>query len=842
MKKLTLLTTVLFFVITSFAQVKSPETFLGYKIGSRYTPHHKIVEYFQHVSQVAASVVKLQQYGETNEHRPLYLAFVSSQDNISNLENIRLNNLRLAHLAKDKVAPVENTPAIVWFSYNVHGSETSSSEAAMLTLFALVDPSNSQTKEWLKNTVVVIDPCLNPDGRERYVNWFTSVVGSSYNPEMISREHREPWPGGRTNHYNFDLNRDWCWQSQPESQQRVNQYNQWMPQVHVDFHEQGVNDPYYFAPAAQPYHEVLTKWQREFQLTIGKNNAKYFDKNNWLYFTKEIFDLLYPSYGDSYPLFNGAIGMTYEQAGGHAGGLEANTNEGDTLTLYDRAIHHYTSGLSTIETASLHASSLIKEFHKYFNDAVSGAIGEYKSYVIKNNPKDEERIIALIKLLDKNNIQYGTATGSNKGYNYGTKKEESFNIAAVDLVISASQPKAALVKVLFEPETRLVDSVTYDITAWALPYAYGLDAYASKQSINISGGKIMADPVNNDAKDAYGYIIRWQGVSSVKTIAQLLKKNIRLRFSQTAFEAGGQSFERGSVIVLKKGNEKFGNDLWKMTADICNSNNIKMHAVNSGMVDKGFDFGSDYVRLLNAPKVAMLTGEETNSNAAGEIWHFFDKEINYKINLINASDAGRIDWNRIDVLILPDGGYKFLSTKENSERFHQWIEAGGRVVALEAAVTQISKLEWSAIHLKNMSDSNNNAIVKDPYESLQKFDLRERDALTSGTPGSIFKVDIDNTHPLMFGYPKYYYTLKRDNAVYEFIKEGGWNTGVIKQDNQLTGYVGYKLNPKLKDGLLFGVQELGNGSITYLTDDVLFRDFWENGKLMFCNAVFFVGQ
>ena len=209
---------ILFLLATSLlAQPKSPEEFLGYKIGSRYTPHWKVVSYFQHIAQALPASVKMQQYGETNEHRPLYLAFVSSDEHIAKLETIRLNNLRLAGLAKDKAAPDENGPAIVWLSYNVHGNETSSSEASMLTLFSLVDPKNSQTKNWLKNTLVIIDPCVNPDGRDRYVNWFNSVVGTQYNPRLDAREHREPWPGGRTNHYNFDLNRDWAWQTQLES-------------------------------------------------------------------------------------------------------------------------------------------------------------------------------------------------------------------------------------------------------------------------------------------------------------------------------------------------------------------------------------------------------------------------------------------------------------------------------------------------------------------------------------------------------------------------------------------------------------------------------------------------
>jgi hypothetical protein len=827
-------------VLFAYTQVKSPEEFLGYKIGTRYTPHWKIVSYFQYVAQLLPQSVNLQQYGETNEHRPLYLTFISTEENINNLENIRLNNLRLAYLAKDKMVPSESAPAIVWLSYNVHGNETSSSEASLLTLFALVDPKNTQTKEWLKNTVVIIDPCINPDGRDRYVNWFNSVVGENYNPRLDSREHREPWPGGRTNHYNFDLNRDWAWQSQIESKQRVKVYNQWLPQVHVDYHEQGINQPYYFAPAAQPYHEVITQWQRDFQVTIGKNHAKYFDKNGWLYFTKEVFDLFYPSYGDTYPVYNGAIGMTYEQGGGGAGGLGVETDEGDTLTLYDRAIHHYTTSLSTVEISSLNAVQLVKEFRKFFNNAVAGLTGEYKTYVIKNNPKDAERITALTELLNKNDIQYGTGTGNGRGYNYHSGKEETFAITNGDIIISAAQPKAAMVKVLFEPQSKLVDSVTYDITAWSLPYTYSLTAYASKDRINANGA-LQAQMIQNNSSDAYGYVIRWQGVSSVKSVAQLLKQGIKLRFSEMPFEVSGQQFDRGSIIILKKGNEKFGNNLWSIAAKICDAANVKMAAVSTGMVDKGFDFGSSKVHPIKAPRVAMFTGEGIGSNAAGEVWFFFEQQLNYPVTLINANDFGRADWNKIDVLIMPDGNYRFLNEKSSADQFAQWIRNGGRVVALENAVLQLSKQDWSSVKLKK-EDDKDTAAKKNPYVALLTYENRERDGLPPTTPGSIYKVDIDNTHPLMYGYPNYYYTLKMDNNVYDFIKEGGWNTGVIKKDNQVAGFVGYKLKSKMKDGLLFGVQEMGRGSISYLSDNVLFRNFWENGKLMFCNAVFLVGQ
>src|SRR3954470_12303725 len=361
MKKLALAIGFLFWMFSAPAQLLSPQQFLGYPVGTHFTPCYKIDEYFKAVASAKPNMVKVEKYGQTYEGRDLMLAYIGLPENLQRLEEIRKNNLRLTGMLKDGVAPqITGIPAILWLSYNVHGNEPSSSEAAMLTLYTLVSDSNTQTKDWLKNLIVIIDPIENPDGRDRYVNWYNSAVSTQYNADPQAREHREPWPQGRTNHYNFDLNRDWAWETQLETQERLKKYQEWMPQVHVDFHEQGYNAPYYFAPAAEPYHEVITQWQRDFQVTVGKNNAKYFDQNGWLYFTRERFDLFYPSYGDTYPLYSGAIGMTYEQ-GGISAGLGIRTQDDDTLTLVDRTLHHYTTSIATIETVSKNTDSLISE-------------------------------------------------------------------------------------------------------------------------------------------------------------------------------------------------------------------------------------------------------------------------------------------------------------------------------------------------------------------------------------------------------------------------------------------------------------------------------------------------
>jgi len=817
------------------AQIPSPEQFLGYKIGTHYTPHYRIVEYFKAVTAASPSTVKLQQYGITNEGRPLLVVYVSSAQNISNLENIRAKNIERT-TGGAKTNSGENA-AVVWLSYNVHGNEAASSEASMLTLYALVDPSNTQTKTWLQNTVVIMDPCLNPDGRDRYVNWYNSVVGKTYNPLPESREHREPWPGGRSNHYNFDLNRDWAWQTQIETQQRLLLYNQWLPQVHVDFHEQGYNNPYYFAPAAEPFHEVITSFQREFQTTIGRNHAKYFDEKGWLYFTKEQFDLLYPSYGDTYPIYNGSIGMTYEQ-GGIGAGLGVVTENGDTLTLADRAQHHFTTGLSTIEIASKNASRLITEFEKYYRD-VNNGVGDVKAYIIKMNANDTARMMALVDLLKKNNIHYFSGRGNNlRGLSYTSLKDEAFTLSPADLIVPSGQSKGVLVKVLFEQSTRLSDSATYDITAWSLPYAYGLQAYATKMPVTALEEYSINKATNTESGDPYAYVIPWTGLNAAKLTGQLLQKGVKLRFITTPFASGGQTFNRGSVIVIRTGNNATQN-LFSLTRSLANDAGVRLATVTSGFVEKGLDFGSSSVVPMKRRKIALITGEGVSSLAAGEVWHYFEQQLNYLLTLINTTDVGRMNWNDYDVIIMPDGNYRFLSDKTSADALKAWINGGGHLIALEGALSNLSKLDW-AIKAKKGEDTNTKD--KDPLAALRRYDDRERESLKDFTPGSIYKVQLDNTHPLAFGYPSYYYTLKMDNNQYEFLKDDGWNVGVIKKDKALSGFVGSSLSERLHNSLQFGVQNIGRGTVTYFADDVLFRSFWENGKLLFANAVLLVGQ
>ena len=799
--------------------LQSPSAFLGYDIGTQFSRNHQVIDYFKSVSEALPNEVKLEQYGLTNERRGLYLAYVSSEENIKNLETIRENNLKNTGLLVG--TPTETDIAIVWLSYNVHGNEASSSEAAMQTLYKLLSEHN----DLLKNTVVIIDPSVNPDGRDRYVNWYNETANQPYDIDAQGSEHNEPWPGGRPNHYLFDLNRDWVWATQVETQQRLEVYNRWMPHVHVDFHEQGINEPYYFAPAAEPFHEIITDWQRDFQTEIGQNHAKYFDKEGWLFFTRERFDLFYPSYGDTYPTYMGAMGMTYEQGGHGRAGLGILNDEGHVLTLVERLTHHTTTGISTIEMASKNAEKLNTEFGKFFNNSDL----KYKSYVVKGNA---DKLNSLKELLVKHQISFENPTVSKvSGYDYNTGKQGKMNVNAAALVVHSDQPKGKMVKVLFEPNAKLSDSLTYDITAWSLPYAYGLDAIASTSK--IQSGIISSRKALQVLNDAYGYVSKWDSMDDAQFLAELLKNNFKVRFTEKPFTSKDTKFDRGSLIITKGDNKHIKNFVEKLNT-IAQAQVQPLTEINSGFSQTTPDIGSPDIKLVNRQKVAVLSGEGTSSLNYGAIWHFFEQQLHYPLTSINTDDLGKTNLDKYNVLIIPNGNYRQVIDEKIMENLKDWVHSGGKVIAIDGALRSFAGKDGFSL---KYTDSE----TDEKKDNLTSYADRERAYSNHLITGAIFNAKIDNTHPMGFGYPDHYFTLKQGRSTYSLL-ENGYNVAYLNDTKVYSGFAGQNALKNLDQTLVFGEEPMGSGSFIYMVDDTLFRSFWENGKLFFVNSIFMVNN
>ena len=820
------------FSIAAKSQLISPSEFLGYELGEVFTRHHRVVEYFRHVDESMPNVQVIQ-YGETYERRPLIVAIITSPENFKNLSTIREDNLKRA-------GAMQGTPStrtgIVWLSYNVHGNEANSTETSMKTLYELVNPANKKSAEWLKNTVVIIDPCINPDGRDRFANFFNQYGNAPANPDPQAREHREPWPGGRPNHYLYDLNRDWAWLTQKESSARIKLYNQWLPHVHVDFHEQGYNNPYYFAPAAEPYHEVVTPWQREFQDVIGRNNAKYFDAQGWLYFTKERFDLYYPSYGDTYPTYSGAIGMTYEK-GGIGAGITVTTREGDPMTLKDRIEHHFTTGMSTVEVSSANMDRLLDEFAKFNRENINNPAVPYKSYVIRaDNNKD--KLATLSSWLDAHGIAHGVSGSARqaKGFDYATRQSGTFSIGPEDLVFNIYQPKGRFITTVFEPVSKLTDSLTYDVTAWNLIYGSGLKAVALTERINPAKPFQTSAPVAPAAGTPYAYVCRYESIKDVQFLAALMKKGFKVRTAMRPFSSEGQKFESGTIVITRRNNEQvpdFDQALRKIAADLGRN----LYALKSGYMDQGPDAGSSDFVFIKAPRVALLGGDQTNSQNHGQIWHYFEQIIGYPVTVLGTDYFKTYDHWQYDVIIIPEGNYR-LFDDELLTTLSRWVSDGGRLVLSGSANNAFAERKGFGLKNSSKSEDKNQDKLK---EQLLPYGDRERANLSSSIFGAIYKVTMDKTHPLAFGIGDTYYSLRTSGIHFPYL-ESGINAGTLRgKVTPLMGFAGKKMNRELENTLVFGAEDKGKGRVIYLVDNPLFRSFWENGKMVFSNAVFMSG-
>lgn len=832
--------TVLALSYSQTTPIVTPDAFLGYPLGSRFTPHQQVVEYFKTLDN-ASDKIQLVTYGLTYEKRPLIAAIVSSPANMQRIEEIRDNNIKRTGFTDGQ--PMPEDIAIVYLSYSVHGNEAAGSESAMAVLYDLAS-TDIKINAWLNNTIVILDPSLNPDGYNRYSQWSNSVSADPFNPNPDAREHNEPWPGGRTNHYYFDLNRDWAWQTQTETKSRLEFYLKWMPHVHADLHEMGSESPYYFAPAAQPYHPDVTPWQAAFQVEIGKNHASHFDAQGWRYYTREQFDLFYPGFGDTYPTFNGAIGMTYEQGGGGYANRGVLLENGDTLTLYDRIAHHREASLSTIEVSSKNAARLITEYEAYFKKSMTDPPGAYNTYIIRASTYPG-RVEDLMRLLREHNIIYGMITEERKGlkgFNYQTGENTVFSAMPGDVMIPAAQTRAVLLHVLFEPESHLADSMSYDITAWCLPMAYGLEAYATETDIDFQFMMPGDRTVPKVEGKPFGYALEWGSMASTEVLTQIMQQGIVVRVAPSPFVIDGKTYDAGTILMLRADNRKdpaFDEKAYNLFR-MCRQHwgriyTIPMTILNTGFADEGKDLGSDDYYLVRRPEALVLTGQGISPGNVGEVWHYFEQELHFPLNMVDLEDAQHINLDHYNVIILTDGYY----TLEDSmlDKLDSWVANGGRLIVIGSGIQKVAGKKGFSIEAPTSVDTVVPVVVEEP-ELPEAYAGGERKSLSHDIPGTVFQTTLDHSNPLTFGLGKAYWTLKTSTANYTWLKDNG-NAIYLDDTPKYYGFAGYKALEHTRKTLVAGLEYNGGGSVVYLVDNPLFRSFWNSGKILFANALFF---
>ncbi len=837
------------------AGIPAPRQILGYELGDRYTSYAELEHYLLAMQQAAPARMKLIPYGETIEHRKLYLVVISDSANIRRLDEIKGNVIKLTDprktTKKDAQAIIAATPMIAWLSYNVHGNEASCSEAALNVIYQLLGANDTATSSILRNLVVIIDPLLNPDGRERYVNFERTHSGTSPNEDRNAAEHHEDWPWGRTNHYLFDLNRDWAWLTQPESRARIRAYREWMPQVHVDFHEMSYNSSYFFFPPYKPVNKNIPASTGEWDKIFGKANAEAFDAKGWSYWSGEAFDLFYPGYGDSWPSLHGAIGMTYEQAG--QSGVRVRRTDEAILTLKDRIEHHSTTSIATLRTASENRMKILDQFYTFYSDALeAGRAGKVKAYIIdpRKDPSTADKMVRL--LLDQGiEVQQPHEIITVSGlHSYFSKETETKTFPSGVYVIRTDQPSERFLTALMEQNPVLSDTFFYDISTWTLPLAYGVETYWTESSLSfpMSPVTVMMHGGNTIAggKASYAYLMKWNTNDAPRALVWLLQHNYRVNVAMREFTLNDQKFGRGTLIIPVAGNPS---DLERDINDLVQKSRISVYAANSGFTQSGIDLGSDRAVRLKKPSVVVITSPPVNPECYGEIWAMFD--MMYGINFVpmKLDQLRSADLHDYTAIIFPDDnsdgrGYRNQIDSSMVQKLKTWIAGGGTYIGIEggAAFASASVGKIAGVKIKEekkeeaKKDTTKGKLSEEELEKRMTVEEKERKHRMDEFPGTILHVKLDTSHPLGFGYNSDIAVFKENNTLYE-LSDHGYNAGIFTATPRMSGYLS-KENERKVEGTPYLIHEqLGSGNIILFTDDPNFRLFWDGLNKLFLNSV-----
>jgi hypothetical protein len=834
------------------------------------TPPDGVAEYLRALHEAAPDRTRLVEYARSWEGRPLWLFIVGSPERMARLDDVQAGLRRLADprglAAAEADRLVRELPAVTWLMHGVHGNEISSSDAALAEAYHLLAAQGDADVETiLRESIVVIDPMQNPDGRARFV--FQNLLGRAAEPDPhpVSAEHDEPWPGGRSNHYLFDMNRDWFAQSQPETRGRIRAMLEWYPHVVVDLHEMGGDSSYYFAPPAVPINPHITKSQMAAFDLFGRANAGKFDERGFAYFIRENYDSFYPGYGESWPIFHGAVGMTYEQAS--ARGLKYRRTDGDVLTFRDGVVRHFTAAITTAATAAKNRERLLREFLEYRRTAVQeGEKGTTREYVIVPG-HDPSRALRLARNLATQGIEVRRADEAIKA---GTRA-----VPAGAYVISNAQPSARLLRNLLDPHTaqdeafvkeqdrrrrlRLGDQI-YDVTAWSLPLLFDVEvltlpaAYAGRSTpVGVmpgSGEGRSAAPSLPPAR--VGYLLPW-GSATAAAVSEMLREGIRVRHAGLPFALGGRKYPIGTAIVRVSDND---GDLAAALAPIVAKHDAEAVAIDTGYQDEGISLGSGNVRAMKAPRVLMAWDTPTQTLSAGWTRYVLERRFGQPVTAVRVSAFGRIDLEDFDVIVLPSGTYAPLAGEEALRRFREWMRRGGTLITMAessrwaASVTLLdtpSELRGGKPDVpppgggsgsSGSPASGSSAGEKSPFDydaAIQPE--RER---PENTPGGILRVTMDQEHWLSSGQDADLQVLVEGNRVFTPIRlDKGRNVGVYAPKERLVagGLVWDDARDQIAQKAFLVHQPVGQGHLIAFAEEPNYRAFTEATELLFMNAV-----
>ena len=807
-------------------EITTPEKFIGHEIGEWHLTHDKLYNYMLELARISDRAI-WEEYGRSYEGRPLGHLIISSPENIRNIEMLRLQHLKLSDPEVSAGVDIINLPVFIKLGYGIHGNESSAQNASVLVAYYLTAGEGSKMDELLRNAVILIDPALNPDGMQRHSTWVNFSKSLNNNPDPNSWEFSEPWPGGRTNHYWFDLNRDYIMLQHPESKGRVAAFYRWRPNINTDHHEQGANATFFYQPGIQSRNNPMTPSDnQDLTAEIGKYHEKYLNSIGSLYFTEESYDDFYVGKGSSYPDIHGSVGILFEQAGvkGH---LKETPN---MLLSFPFAIRNqFTVSLSTLEAGLAMKDKLLESQRKFYNDSMVLADKHSVKAYIFTEPDDKARLSEFIKILAGHRIKiYKLARDISKG-GVSYEADNSF-------IVPLKQNEYRFIRSLFDPVKEFTDSTFYDISTWVLPMSFNIQYSAvniAKEMEGLLGAEVMEPPVAESKitgpQDPYAYLFEWNEYLAPKALYELQRAGIRTRVSMGKFSFRNSSldhnFSYGTIMVHTEDQPVNKEQLRKLIGSAAEKCGLTVYGVNTGFTESGMDLGSGNFIVLEKPSIVMIAGDGISSSDAGEIWHMFDTRFNIPVTMITPQRSGSVNLDRYNVLIVagsPDLGASAI------ENIKAWNRQGGTIIAYKGGNSWLVRNKLAEIDFIP-------AAVSKLKEGV--FADRPVNNQASQIPGSIFSVKLDLTHPLCYGYTRDILPVfKSGTSAAKKVADIYNNPAVYTAEPLLSGYCTKENSDRIKGAAFVSVHR---GRIISIYDNTNFRAVWYGTNKIFLNAVFF---
>ncbi|WP_163514403.1 M14 family metallopeptidase [Gelidibacter japonicus] len=795
--------------------IPTPQSVIGHEVGEWHITHDKLVEYMKALA-ASSDRITLENRGTTYEGRPLVLLTITSAKNHQNIDAIRQQHI--AATEDNSSVDISNMPIVVNQGFSIHGNEPSGSNAALLVAYYLAAAESSEVKDMLDKMIVLFDPSFNPDGLQRFAFWANSNKSKNLNPDPNDREYNEVWPRGRTNHYWFDMNRDWLPVQLPESRVRLETFHKWLPNILTDHHEMGTNSTFFFQPGIPSRtHPLTPQLNQELTERIGNYHAKAFDKIGSFYYTKESFDDFYYGKGSTFPDINGSIGILFEQASSR-GHIQESDN--GLLTFPFTIRNQFTAALSTLDAGYHMREDILRYQHDFFKNARGEGNKEKGKNIVFGDSKDAAKTYELAEILRRHQIEIyelkddATINGKHfkKGYSY---------------VVPKNQKNTRLINAMFEKRTTFQDSLFYDVSAWTLPLAFNLDYAEGVPSTHV--GEQVLDlkmkPGNVSAKSDYAYVMEWHEYYTPKVLYQLLKNDLRAKVAMKQFGTKDKSYDYGTIMIPVQNQSKNADELYQFLNELAKESHVQIDAISTGLTE-GVNLGSNEFRPLTLPKVALIVGNGISSYDAGEIWHLLDQRYDMILTKLDTDNLGRIDLSRYNTIIMPSGNLD----KSNTEKLATWVENGGTLIGFKNTLRWLNTNKFMKLDIKKSERVAKNIT----------FEQRRDYSGAQVIGGSIFEAKLDRSHPINFGYKNETLPLFRNSTLFVNPDKQSYNNPIQYTKNPLlSGYVSKSNLDSLALTVPYQMQRMKRGKVVAFTDNTNFRAFWFGTNKLMMNAIFF---